>query len=115
MYIPVLIGHLIGDWIIQTDWQAENKTKNWKAMQQHMVGYNLCMFSLCVPYMPLRSILILIMVSWTTHSILDRRWPIKRLLELSRSKDFSETTWGVLIVDQIVHITILFACVEVLT
>ena len=31
-----MVGHLIGDWIVQTDHQAMNKKSSWKANQQHM-------------------------------------------------------------------------------
>lgn len=31
--LPMLLaGHLIGDWIVQTDWQAANKASSWRAI-----------------------------------------------------------------------------------
>jgi hypothetical protein len=80
-----------------------------------MLGYHLtlgCLISLC---MPLRAILVVILVSWTTHSILDRRWPVEWLMRVTNSKPFSESMWGVLIVDQVLHVSILLIVTGVVT
>lgn len=103
----VLIGHLIGDWIIQTDWQAENKTKSWKANQQHMLSYHIALLTLISLSMPLNFVLMTLIVSWVSHSIIDRRWPVQRLMEVSQSKPFSQTTFGIIAVDQTLHLSIL--------
>lgn len=103
----VLVGHLLGDWVVQTDWQAANKTKSWKANQQHMLGYHITLFLFVVWSMPFLLVCTLLSVSWVTHSLIDRRWPVKRILEATQSKPFAQTTWGVLVVDQVLHISIL--------
>lgn len=103
----VLIGHLIGDWIIQTDWQAANKMSSWKANQQHMLGYHLTLFAFCALSMPLRAVWGVILVSWVTHSFIDRRWPVKKLMKLTKSYPFSQTKFGVIMVDQVLHLSIL--------
>ncbi len=33
--------HTIFDWLFQSRWQAENKSKNWLALTSHVVVYNL--------------------------------------------------------------------------
>jgi hypothetical protein len=103
----VLIGHLIGDWIVQTDYQAANKMHHWKANQQHMLGYHISLFVFCALSMPLRAVWIVILVSWVTHSFIDRRWPVKYLMKWTRSYPFSQTTAGVILVDQALHLSIL--------
>jgi hypothetical protein len=131
----VLAGHLIGDWIVQTDWQAANKIRpdytgwhtsrwvlpgvlyhrpgywrSWRANQQHMVGYHLAML---VALLPSGTALTgwylcrLVGVSWVTHSLIDRRWPVKWLMSHTGSTPFSETTFGVIAVDQALHLSIL--------
>jgi hypothetical protein len=130
----VLAGHLIGDWIVQTDWQAahkvwpppvpprahrlvgppevlarlerEAKRRSWKANQQHMLGYHLALAACCWRTPPKR-LAALIAVSWLTHSFIDRRWPVKWLMEHTGSAPFSETSWGPMCVDQALHLAIL--------
>ena len=103
----VLAGHLIGDWIVQTDWQAANKTTSWKANQQHMLGYHLTLALFCAFAMPATWVAVTVAVSWLTHSLVDRRWPVQRLMRATGSRPFSETTFGVIAVDQALHLSIL--------
>lgn len=103
----VIVGHLIGDWIIQTDYQAANKTTSWKANQQHMLGYHLTLATFCLLAMSPAWTAAVVGVSWVTHSLIDRRWPVKRLMVATRSQPFSETDFGVIAVDQALHLSIL--------
>lgn len=113
--VAVFVGHLIGDWIVQTDWQAANKTRSWKANQQHMLGYHLTLLALISLCMPLRAILVVILVSWATHMIIDRRWPVQWLMATTKSIPFAQSLWGVLVVDQVLHVSILLIVTGVVT
>ena len=31
VFLVLLAGHLLGDWVAQNDWQATNKTRSWTA------------------------------------------------------------------------------------
>lgn len=110
-----LAGHLIGDWIVQTDWQAANKMTSWKANQQHMLGYHLTLVGLAALAMSWPATLALGGISWLTHSIIDRRWPVIRLMQATGSRPFSQTTFGVIAVDQALHLSILSLAVAGLT
>lgn len=103
----VLAGHLIGDWVCQTDYQAANKTTSWKANQQHILGYHLTLTLFCAFAMPVTWVAVTVVVSWLTHSLIDRRWPVQRLMRATGSRPFSETTFGVIAVDQALHLSIL--------
>lgn len=128
MLALVLIGHLIGDWIIQTDWQAANKVRpeeitlisgtsyrrwmarSWKANQQHMLGYHLTLgIVLAVGGTSWSVLSAIVAVSWVTHSFIDRRWPVRWLMAHTGSEKFSQTTFGVIAVDQALHLSILAA------
>ena len=123
----VLAGHFIGDWIVQTDWQAANKVwtgpssplteagyrLSWKANQQHMLGYHLTLMVLVAPVWHSWAALGGLGISWVTHSIIDRRWPVCWLMAHTGSKPFSETTFGVIAVDQALHLSILCLLVAV--
>lgn len=112
---PLLIaGHLIGDWIVQTDWQAANKMTSWKANQQHMLGYHLTLAVLAVLATSAANALVIVVVSWLTHMVIDRRWPVVRLMRATGSVPFSQTTFGVVAVDQALHLSILSVLAAVL-
>ena len=108
-----LIGHLIGDWVVQTDAQAAGKSSSWAANQRHMLGYHLTLGAvLALSTLPLVWWLATIAVSWVTHSFIDRRWPVAALMRATGSAPFSRTSWGPMVVDQALHISILLAMVS---
>jgi hypothetical protein len=39
----LLLAHFVGDFILQSDWMAGNKTTSWKAMGSHIGLYTLCL------------------------------------------------------------------------
>ena len=43
VFLVLLAGHLLGDWIAQTDWQATNKSRSWAALAAHVASYHLLM------------------------------------------------------------------------
>jgi hypothetical protein len=115
----VLAGHFIGDWIVQTDEQAANKMTSWWANQRHMLGYHLTMWFIFLGACVLHGVegaawdearndmYVIIVVSWVTHSIIDRRWPVVWLMSHTGSGPFSKTPWGPMAVDQALHLGIL--------
>lgn len=103
----VLAGHFVGDWIVQTDYQAAAKVTSWWANQQHVLGYHLAMGVLVAPVWHDRWALAALAVSWVSHSFIDRRWPVRWLMRHTGSGPFSETTFGVIAVDQALHLTFL--------
>ena len=107
----VLAGHLIGDWVVQTDHQAVWKTQRswsgWRENQAHMLTYHLTLLVFLVAVWHSWSLAVLMGVSWVTHSIIDRRWPVRWLMEHTGSGLFARSSWGVFVVDQALHISIL--------
>ena len=60
-----LVAHAVGDYLIQSDWMANEKTKRWVAAYVHALSYAL-------PFLLLtRSPLALFVIVWT-HAIIDR-------------------------------------------
>lgn len=119
----LLAGRLIGDWVLQTDYQATHKSwpiplvdkrtpsykalrsDSWLVNQQHMATYHVPLAAAALTA-GLRAALVIVAVSWVTHSFIDRRWPVRWLMVHTGSGPFSET-WGVIAVDQALHLTIL--------
>jgi hypothetical protein len=102
-----LAGHLIGDWVFQTDRDAQYKTMSWKTNQHHMLTYHIALMGFSAWALNPLSVLILLSISWVTHSIIDRRWPVVWLMQRTGSYQFATQYWGVIAVDQALHLSIL--------
>jgi Protein of unknown function (DUF3307) len=112
VFLVLLAGHLVGDWIVQSDWQATNKTRSWAALAAHVAGYHLVMgLLLLIPVLrdgwPAGKALAALGVSAITHAVIDRRWPVRALLRAAGSPGFATVEWGVIAVDQALHLFIL--------
>jgi Protein of unknown function (DUF3307) len=111
VFLLLLTGHLLGDWVAQSDWQATNKTRSWAALAAHVAGYHLVMGLLLVPVVrdgwPAGKALAVLAVSGASHAVIDRRWPVRALLRASGSPGFATVEWGVVAADQALHLSIL--------
>lgn len=112
VFLGLLAGHLLGDWLAQTDWQATNKTRSWAALARHVASYHLVMgVLLLLPVLrdgwPVGKALAALTVSAVTHAVIDRRWPVRVLMRASGSPGFATLEWGVIAVDQALHLFIL--------
>jgi hypothetical protein len=112
VFLVLLAGHLLGDWVAQTDWQATNKTRSWAALAAHVASYHLIMaLLLLIPVLrngwPTGKALAALTVSALTHGVIDRRWPVRALLRVAGSPGFATVEWGVIAVDQALHLFIL--------
>src|SRR5215218_6606784 len=108
VFLVLLAGHLLGDWVAQTDWQATNKAHSWAALTAHVGSYHLVMGTLLLlPVLrdgwPARKALAALTVSALTHAVIDRRWPVRA----AGSPGFATVEWGVIAVDQALHLFIL--------
>lgn len=137
LLFPLLLaGHLLGDFLVQTDWMSAFKArpdcwapalrphvtlpkhlrKSWVANQVHVTTYHstllLCLLPwLAGPYYPTPPVRFWtgIAASWVLHSLLDRRWPVAWLLRVTGSPRFADTAFGMMSVDQSLHVVTLVA------
>ena len=107
LFLLVLAGHLLGDFVAQTDWQAANKERSWRADVAHVLTYHLTMAVLVIPVWHDWSAVLFLAISAATHALLDRRWPTRLVLGTTGSKGFSTVFWGVIATDQALHLSIL--------
>jgi Protein of unknown function (DUF3307) len=112
VFLVLLAGHLLGDWVAQTDWQATTKTRSRAALTAHVASYHLLMgLLLLIPSLrdgwPAGKALTALTVSAVTHAVIDRRWPVSALLRAAGSPGFATVEWGVIAVDQALHLFIL--------
>ena len=79
VFLVLLTGHLLGDWVAQTDWQATTKTRSWPALAAHVTSYHLLMGTLLLPVLrdgwPASNALLALFVLAATHAVFDRRCP----------------------------------------
>ena len=99
------MGHLIGDYVLQTDWMAVNKKKwnleGWIACLIHCLIWSLCI-TIAINKFSV-SLFILIFFS---HLIIDKTNIIKFCLNKFKIMP-NPTLWKVIIVDNAIHLLIL--------
>src|SRR3989338_9869518 len=109
VFEALLMAHLIGDWILQTEYQALNKMKgkffNW-ALSNHCVVYPAWFVPAFWCFEISWSLLSLI---FSSHMFLDSRWPVVwwiNKVKLTDMKTIEALFWLVIAVDQVMHILI---------
>jgi Protein of unknown function (DUF3307) len=103
----LLVAHMLGDWVLQTDNQAMTKMVSWRAMAAHILTYHFCMVVLVLPFWHDRWAVLGFLLSATTHGFIDRRWPVQLLRQKTGSAKFAESQLGVLSADQALHVVVL--------
>jgi len=106
----LLVAHLVGDFLIQTDGMAKHKGQDWWWMLKHVGLYMAIMSAILIVYAivhglpawPVAAALLFLLV---THMILDRRtftrWWM-RFVGISNDK-----LWISVVIDQVFHIVTL--------
>lgn len=105
----LLVAHLIGDYLLQTNWMATYKTTKLSALLAHCTVYTLSL--VVVAYFTFGSLPFwAIAIIFVAHVFFDKRtftvWWVEKIMG-SSSKQFG---WLVIMVDQVFHI-ITFAAV----
>lgn len=120
----LFVGHQLGDHVLQTDRQAEGKVSpgaaGARAMAGHLLGYHLTatvvlLGTTAVLGLPLSvaGLCAGLAFSVVTHGLLDRRWPVRRLLRATGSREFADVTTpicGMYVADQALHHACLLVC-----
>lgn len=108
----MVLAHLLGDWILQTEWQAQNKGSHWPALLSHIFIYHLIMFGvLAYGYsLPLLPVLISVAFLAVTHIILDRQKFVRWFVRAMRICVVREPErWFLVAVDQAIHLLLMGA------
>ncbi len=94
----LLLGHLIGDFVLQTDKIAANKSKYWQWNMMHSIIVTFCMLAFSIPFGVF--LCALVIISGVLHFILDSSKPlIAKKLNLDEMQCF--------ILDQMIHVVII--------
>lgn len=101
----LLIGHLIGDFLLQTTWMAQNKSKKWLPLLVHVSVYTLVVGILGYASGGLSpAALALVFLS---HVFLDRKTFVAFWVRKVQKVQNNEQPWLLIMADQIFHIIIL--------
>ncbi|CAA9365141.1 MAG: hypothetical protein AVDCRST_MAG68-5130 [uncultured Gemmatimonadetes bacterium] len=89
-------AHDLADHVVQTDHQAADKATSWRAMAGHVGGYTAvqcgaiaALSAAARTRLSWPHAVAAVAFSAVSHAFLDRRWPVKRALELTGSPGFA--------------------------
>ncbi|HET6348025.1 MAG TPA: DUF3307 domain-containing protein [Candidatus Krumholzibacteria bacterium] len=106
----LLLAHLLGDWILQTNWQAVNKRHNWRAMLSHVVVYHAVVLAVLGARFGFENGRVYAVVAGLaiSHAFLDRVWPVEWLMKrLGAGPRNDSDRWLTVMFDQSIHILLL--------
>lgn len=114
----LLLGHLFGDFIVQTDAMARNKPQQWRWLMAHLLLYTACLAVVIIGHALRYGVAAwlaaaAIVFIFVTHLILDRRSFTTRWMRLVGMS--TDQKWLVIVVDQIFHLFTLAIVAQVLS
>lgn len=112
LFTYLFLGHLVGDFLLQTNWMAVNKAKNWLPLLTHCTVYTLTIIvTAYIGTAPLPAEAITFI--FLSHIFLDKRtfvvWWAERIMGI---KD-KQTAWLIIAADQTFHLLVLGAVVHI--
>ncbi len=114
----LLVGHLAGDFLLQTEGMARNKTQSWSWMLKHISLYMAVMTVLIVAYalshpLPFWLLVLALLLIGSTHVLLDRRGFTRTWMRLFGVP--ADHGWMPIVMDQVFHLVILAVVAQILT
>ncbi|TWT04491.1 DUF3307 domain-containing protein [Planococcus sp. CPCC 101016] len=107
----LLIGHLIGDFLLQTSWMAKHKASKWLPLLTHVSVYTIviAVFGIFSGGLSLPALAII----FIGHIILDRRSFVMFWVERIQTAKGPEKAWLSIMADQIFHIILLAIAIAI--
>ncbi|GAB4324318.1 MAG: hypothetical protein Kow0074_17180 [Candidatus Zixiibacteriota bacterium] len=103
----LLIAHVVGDWLLQTEWMALNKATDWRALIVHVLVYHAVMAAILIVGYPMEPgvVLLVVFALAVFHAILDRRrvtdWYMRAMRMVVNQ---APPLWLRVAVDQALHV-----------
>ena len=104
IFLFLIVGHAVGDFLLQTSWQAENKSRIWKALITHGLVYSVVIY--LITLMAGGISLLSIVVIFLSHVLLDKGNIVNWWLKTIKKEQTDNTQIGFL-VDQSLHVLVL--------
>lgn len=101
----LLVGHMVGDYLLQTSWMADNKASRWWPLLVHASVYTICIWVISLPAggLSYRGLLLVFLA----HLVLDRRGAVAWWVRTICGAD--HLPWMLTVVDQSWHLLVLAA------
>ena len=108
-----LICHLIGDYLLQNDWMAQNKKKKWSN------GFAACLIHCVLYIIPFAFICSIIQcfALFLTHFFIDRFYFVRWFMNHAGQKEFSKppfAPWSIIVVDNTFHLVTNYIIIQTL-
>lgn len=109
----LLVGHLIGDYLLQNDWMSSNKKKHTIHCAIHCIFYTFAIYAVSLGTLPVWAI----SVVFVNHFIQDRTNVINWIMDHKGQKSFRENLgpWSIIMVDNTYHVFTLFIIHAIIT
>ena len=110
IFESLLLAHIVGDWLLQTEWQANNKIHKWQALLSHVIVYHLVILAVLIAWFGFRNttVYITVAVLAVTHAVLDLRRPVEWIMKMLRHSVTNQSErWLVIVIDQSIHIILI--------
>lgn len=107
-YTLLLFGHLIGDFLLQTRWMADNKQKRMLPLVVHSLVYTLSVYGVSWLLMDEPIGMLATAIVFATHVALDQGLFIRFWAKHITRSDDPKLWWLKVIYDQIFHLFVLY-------
>lgn len=108
----LLIAHLIGDFLFQTEWMALNKAKKWLPLIVHSSVYTIIIWIFAVFFTPGLSLTGILLI-FAGHLILDRRGFIYFWFRRVQMVTGDKSSWLMIVTDQVFHLILIAAAISI--
>jgi hypothetical protein len=108
IFDTLLLGHLMGDFLFQNAWMADEKKRRILPLLVHATVYTLCIlvFSFNTDFLGWKDYFII----WGTHVIIDSRkltsWWARTVMGITSA--MGRRTWLSIVVDQVFHLLVFY-------
>lgn len=96
-----IVAHLVGDYILQNDWQAMNKKKSYIICAVHVLLYMLPFLFLPISYLALALVAV-------QHFVQDKTNFVVWFMKVKGSARFAEAPmapWSIIVTDNVLHLS----------
>lgn len=108
----LFLAHLVGDYLLQTEWMAKYKAEQWRPLLAHCFVYTLTVSVAAYLFLPTGLSWWAIGFVFLTHVILDRRGIVRFWYERVMGVTDDRNKWLMIMVDQTFHLIILAVAVS---
>lgn len=108
LFAWLLVGHLVGDFLLQTGWMAREKDQKWAALAVHSAVYALAVYGFSFMAGGLHWGALAILAA--SHAFLDQRGFVEAWVRLVNGAE--RLSWLKVMVDQAFHVLVLAAAAQ---